>query len=772
MAAIAPLREGIALLRDGKAEEARSSFLAALRRDPNLVPAWVDLAAADIETCRKRHAIFAALVARILDPGEVMAATNLRLAARLECPGEDRLLDPAERAEAEIPSRQEDPAAWARAASLRRRGGARRLAAFLEFRALEAGGDREGILRRAAGDLEAAGLVRAARELLAGLPGEEDRRRAALLSRRLAGVTGPARDIARETAPRVGLRDPEEIDGLARIAEVLLLRGEDPAAARRELTRLLGAGQHPVVSAPFGRVRLPGGWTAVAPGEGPGRPVLLLRRFPGDTQVAFWPWRAPEDADLGAALAARLPDLAAVPAGSAGACPEAAGRGPLACRLVHLEADLGPSGRDVLEARVLAPGPGRGGVAVLVLAGDAGLGKDGLAEARQAVDALLAGIEFAPGDRLDSWARSADDGSPWRWPHPAAWRPLRQFREAQDPWRTFPAGNRLVVDLPPGVVAGPVSGGMRDERCGPFTRLWFRGNFVDLEGREVSLGGPDWAGHVDVRPGEGGRLAGAAERPADMVPAQDPGARLVGSADLGSALRLARTGMAGRVARFAGDSFPGTWFVAWVRVGDDLVVVEEPVRRGERSLSLLWIPVTVRPPDNPGPRPPVDVAARWRIRFLPAGGREERADPREGILVMGPLEVALPRGFRASMRASSPDGFPVIARGREGATLRIDRLAPSLRAATDTRERLAEVRLGGRPPGGWTTARKRRGSRILAASWPGADRAAWLVLPPDPARDPAFLLVLQGGHPVDRGRFREWARLVGSSIRWRARRRR
>ncbi len=771
VAAIEPLREGIALLREGKAEEARARFLAALRHDPNLVPAWVDLAAADIETCRRRHAIFAALVARILDPGEVMAATNLRLAARLDCPDELDRLGPAERAEAEIPSHQDDPAAWRRAAALRREEGAPLLAAFLEFRALEAGGDRATIVRRAAEDLVSAGLHRVARELLATLQDGASRARLAELERRLAEVAPLARRIARDTAPRAGLAGEDQVDGLARIAEVLLLRGATPGVVRRELPRLLGAGERPVVETPFGRVPLPRDWIAVRPGEGPGRPSLVLRRFPGDTQVAFWPWTPPPGGDVAASLATRLAELAAVPLGEPGPCPGEAGSS-LRCRLVRLEADLGPSGRDTLEARVLSPGPGRAGLVILVLPGDAGLGREGRADARRAVEELLGGLEFVPADRVVAWARRADDGSPWHWPHPAAWRPLRPFREAEDPWRTFPAGSRLVVDLPPGIVAGPVTGAFRDERCGPFTVLWFRGRFVDLEGRAVVLGGPGWAGHVDVRPGEGARLAAAAGEPARMVPSQDPEARFLGSADLGSALRTARTGTAGRVARFAGAAFRGTWFVAWVRVGNDLVVVEEPVAEGERSLSLLWIPVTLRPPDNPGPRPPVDVAARWRIRFLPTGRRDDRADPREGILVTGPLEVALPRGFRASMRASSADGFPVIARGREGATLRIDRIAPAPGADEVSRQRLAEVRLGGAPPGGWTLVRERRGARVLQATWPGSGRAAWLVLPPEPARESAFLLVLEQGERVAGSLAREWRKLIGSSIRWRSRRRR
>ncbi len=700
-----------------------------------------------------------------------MAATNLRLAARLDCPGELDRLGPAERAEAEIPSRQDDPAAWRRAAALRREAGDRLLAAFLEFRALEAGGDRAAILREAAEDLAAAGLVRVARDLLAELGDEAARKRGAELETWLAEVAPRAREIAAELAPRAGLSGEDQVAGLARIAEVLLLRGMAPAEVRRELPRLLGAGEHPVVDAPFGRVRLPDGWTPVRPGEGPGRPILVLRRFPGDTQVAFWPWVPREGEDPAVALAARLPELAAVPAGEPGPCP-GEGKTPLRCRLAHLEVDLGPAGRDTLEARILSPGPGRGGVAVLALPGDAGLGPAGLAAARQAIADLLAGIEFVPAERLSAWAGEADEDVPWRWPHPAAWRPLRPFREEEDPWRTFPAGSRLVVDLPPGIVAGSVSGTFRDERCGPFTVLWFRGRFVDLEGRSVVLGTEGWAGHVDVRLGEGARVAAATEDPSLMVPSQDPGARLLGAADLGSALRTARTGTGGRVARFAGDAFPGTWFVAWVRVGDDLAIVEEPVVEGERSLSLLWIPVTLRPPDNPGPRPPVDLAARWRIRFLPTGGRDDRADPREGILVVGPLEVALPRGFRASMRASSPDGFPVIARGREGAMLRIDRLAPSPAADEASRRRLAELRVGGAPPGGWTLVRKRRGARVLGAAWPGAGRAAWLVLPPDPATQSAFLLVFEGGDRVPAARSREWRKLVGSSLRWRPRRRR
>ena len=766
--AVPVLREGIALLREGRAEEARARLEGALRRDPNLVAAWVDLAAADIETCRRDHAIFAAMVARILDPSEVMAATNLRLASRLACPDEKERLTPAERAEAAIPAHQDDPAAWRRAAALRREAGDVLLAVFLEYRALEAGGDREAILRRAAADLAGVGLLRQAAALLAEVEDEEARARGKEMSRRVAAVEPRAAEIARRIAPRAGLSGDRETLGLARIAEVLLLRGADPADVEREVARLLGLGGPPELDAPFGRIRLPDGWMAIRAERGPGAPALVLRRFPGDTQVAFWP-RPPIPAGgaVEEVLASRLVELAATPVGPPAACT---GEGwPLPCRRVEIEADLGPAGRDRLVAFLLEPGDGGVGIVALALAGDAGLGEEGLAAAREAVAELVRGVRPVPPDRLRAWAATAGDAA-WRWPHPPAWRPVRSWREAEDPWRTFAVGERYVVDLPPGVTAGRVLPGFRDRRCGPFTRLWFRGGFVDLDKHRVSIGAPGWAGHVDVRPGAGGLLDAAAADPARMAPAGDPGARLLGSADLGAALAAARTGSAGRVARFAGKEFPGTWFVAWVRLGADLVVVEEPVTEGERSLALLWIPVTVRPPDNPGPEPPVDVAARWRIRFLPTRGRGDRADPREGILLTGPLEVALPRGFRASMRASSPDGFPVIARSREGATLRIDRLAPSASADEGARRRLAEARLGGAPPGGWTVVRERRGMRVLGGTWPG--RAAWLVLPPDPAGQSAFLLVLDGKQGIDRGIFTGWRRLVGSSLRLRRERRR
>jgi hypothetical protein len=734
-AAIRLTLEGMEAFRGGDFERAAERFAEAVRLDPTLAAAWINLSASAAELCHPDSALVGAMMGRLLAPDEPKAAENLRTASGLSCPaGRDPFVQPAERRAAEAPT---DSGEQVAAAAARRQAGHRLVAALYEEQALAAGADPAAVLPRLAEDLAAEGLLESAVAALGRAGSAAARERAAELRARHEANAAAAERLGRRIAARAGLEGSDQVSLATEIAAVLLARGIEPAQAERRLAEALGVGQPRRLQRPWGSVRLDAEWSPVG-AEQQGL-LLVARRFPGDTQVVLAGW---DDPGAPEARQRQVSSLLVRTAAAAldGWTPCATDRPDLGCQQAPFEVTLRGGTVTALDVFLLGPADGPPRLLALGLPGAAGCGPACREQARAELRALVETIT------VSGVAPPALE-APFDLPVPPSWTGPGPHGERDAPWRTHPAGGGLVIDVPPGIVAGRVEGTFRDRHCGPRTALWLRGAFVDEEGHEVVIGDADWAGYLDLLQGPAVPDDAAAVPP----PRTDPEASMQRSASLAAALEAAGSSHAGTVGVFAGGEFPGRWLVYRLQLGGGPeAVLALPVREGGASLSLHWMPTTLRAAEAEGPPGPVDLAEARDIVFKRVPANASRVDPREGTLIAGPIRVAVPRGFRVSMNAYSADGYPVVLRGEEGARITLERLPAGRAGSLQERERQTETLLDLEAPLDWRYERGGQ-ARVAVADVASEERERRLLLavPRSHGEQPAFRLTLERGEQLD-----------------------
>ena len=764
-------QRGASALREKHVSEAERLLERAVAADPLNGAAWIALAAARIEACDREGARFAALVAARTagSPAEAAAADEAaRRAAAVDCdPVAGRVPGLPARAEAAVSAEPSDYRLWAAAAATRRAHGDLLLAAFEEEQALALGGEPAIRRMKLAQDLERAGLWRAALELLAVEQGDEARAQADELAARIAANEPSARRIATALAAGKGWSDQGARRGLTDLALTALAAepDESPERIATRLAELLGVPPAAVIEGSWGRAPLRPGWTVVEPPAGlaGAPPAILLRRFPGDTQLAVYdPGRAwSEDAAASERfvrerlLAGREPR----PEDAPGACLPAPA--DARCERSRWSVTAGAEGRAVVGVYRLAAAGAAGSreIWVVGLAGNAGCGGGCGDDAARALAEQIAAIEPAaapPGDPADA---------PCGWPVPAAFMAERSHREREEPWRRIGVGEGLVIEVPPGVVAARVDKGV-PRRVG-------RPGDGAVGARLVR--GPGWHVGPDRRPGlvrmgrppARRRFAGG-RGPVRYPPAPDrPGCAPSGQRrpDAGSPGRRARRGSGHGTLR-RGEAFRGTWLVHRVRIGARELEIALPIAAGEKSLAPLWIAITARASDSEPPPPPYDLARRYRVRLDRQAVSQSPADPREGMLVGEGIRFLVPRGYRATLSGASADGFPVTLRNDRGSLIVVLRFDTPAELAARRSELEREW---GAPREPWKALRSTRERTVERAVFPpekgsgtAPRRAAALV-----TADAAFLVLLSPGKDTDPAAWAAESELVTASLKGR-----
>lgn len=767
LVAIEQAHQGTAAVRESRIVDATRDLALAIVHDPLLGAAWTNYSAALIEACLPRDAQAAATVARRLAPDDPNAAKNLRMALETAC--ETSLSGAVGLLDAEIYAIESQAAAEAfvAAARARRERGERLLAIFWEERALELGAAPAPIYARIGEDYRASGLLVAAAGALEAAGDEASRAAARDALARAEELRGLALQLGAALAREAGLASEDEIMSLALLAHEALADGQDEAAARRTLEHALRLDEPRRHEWPSGSVALDRSWAALGVETVRGRaPDLLLRRFPGDTQLALYAWEPVADEPPALTLARAFADVSATTGASWRSC---AGEIRSSCRVLDMEIDAGAEGRAPALGALLGPDEKNPTIVAIGVWGGAGCGDACRTASRAALEEAIAAIvpREAAGTSGASDAREPRrDGLAL--PMPAAWRAARTHDERRDPWLTQPVADDLRIDVPPGLVVARIEPGFADENAAQATTLWLRGAFVDQEGLRVRIGDERFAGTVDVHRGEADET-GSGGIAARLAPRSDPKARFRASADLGPSLARARTGAAGTVARFQGDAFRGEWIVHELSQGDDRIVVALPAAEGHRSLALHWIAVTLRRAEAEPPPPPVDLSARQGIAYRKLDS-SSRTDPREGLLDSGDLSLATPRGYRVSMSGYSADGFPVTMRDASGSRVILERLAPGDAATLEARRRQVEALLGP-ARGEWAERRKGRDARCVTAELApeeGRERRVWLLVPLDHASAAAYRIVAVRGETQVESEWELAIEVIETSLRYRA----
>ena len=458
-------------------------------------------------------------------------------------------------------------------------------------------------------------------------------------------------------------------------------------------------------------------WYAGSSVSGPGAPILELRRWPGDTVLAFY--------DLEAEGApAPLPGL------------ELAGKAATAGDWTIHDGTLATTrgARRVVWGEIRAHGRRIGALGV---PGDGGFGS-------AAVPDLTAAIEAALRRTTVEESASGPAAVPVVPDLPA---PPKAADESHDGWQTF-QGPGFTLGLPPGLRAARLDAGVGPARPMAYAAAWIRGRFRDRDKQEVIVGDARHAGYVAWidTPDEAWR-AGVAP------PLGAPDADKKDEAPLDDPVREWTGANRATVSHWKAEGFAGDWLVFRLLVGVRGIEIGLPVVSSWRSSALFWIPTTWRPDDKPPAPPPIDPAASLGVRFDRMSGEDRRRLPlTEGFLYVGDLKLEVPKGFWPVANLASSDGMPLSFIDSDGRTVgTLTRLA----AGSE------DLAVEGRP--GWSKVPHAKAQRA-SAIWKHEGGAAILV-----ARDGHGYLLQPS--PLEGGPAAAWSRLWQSASFTRAPRR-
>ena len=441
--------------------------------------------------------------------------------------------------------------------------------------------------------------------------------------------------------------------------------------------------------------------------EGPGAPALEIRRWPGDTIVAYYALPSEGEPVL-------VPGLTLTGSGSTyGACSVRDGR--LAVNKIE---------RSVVWGECAAAGAR---AAVLGIPGDAGLGPSARTDLREEILAVVGRTRFDAGQ--------APAARPLQ--VPVLPPPAVAADERRDAWQVF-QGDAFTIGLPPGFRAMRLDLSVPAPRAIPGGIAWLRGRFVDRDGSPIAVGDGTRAGYLArVEAEDEAWRAGVA------APLGAPAAERLDEAELHD-LVLEWTGATKAVvSHWKEPGFSGDWLVFRLHLRGSGIEIGLPVVSGWRSLALFWIPVTWRGPGlSPAP-PPIDPAVGLGVRFDRLGPAEKRQALVEGTLQVGTLRLDIPRGYWPVANLAAPDGLPVTVFDATGAIAGRIESVPA--------DGLAAILAGE----GWTP-QPRPASRKAASIHVRADGTCVLV----PKAGDGYVLAPEAGGKERAG---AWQRLVESA---------
>ncbi|ANM28756.1 hypothetical protein ABI59_02715 [Acidobacteria bacterium Mor1] len=444
-------------------------------------------------------------------------------------------------------------------------------------------------------------------------------------------------------------------------------------------------------------------WFQTLPPDRPDSPLMVVRRWPGDSLLAFYPIEIPGPPDDGPAVSIpgfEVEERVADPSETAPLRIAWHGR---------IAGELGAHPATWWEEPV-----GEGfRLGVLGVAGDGGFGMAGHHSLRRELAAAVKRIELIP----EAFSRVPQVGAGNEVSLPTLDVPPADARESDDPWQ-IAEGPDFTIGLPPGFRLRRLDfEGLVTPRPVEDALLWFRGAFVDRDDKPVVVGGLSRAGYV----------ARISEPDADWFPGKSaprgaPDASLVAGFEY-PLIKDWTNCQDGRAERWNEPAF-GDWVVFRMLCSGAGVEIGLPVSEGRTSLALYWVPATWREAgESPAP-PPIDPAKRFGIKFDTLRGSERRAHPlTEGYLGVPGLRLSLPKDWWPVASLRTRDGFPVQLIGKRGGRFgRLERLDPG-------DPLLVEVASEGAADSGWLREKRPRAYR--AESVHHREDGTWVYVHPD-----------------------------------------
>jgi hypothetical protein len=383
-------------------------------------------------------------------------------------------------------------------------------------------------------------------------------------------------------------------------------------------------------------VRTDGRWFATLPAAGDGAALLELRRWPGDSVLAFYAVTPSSKDDTGrmtpvpgaqfTALARAQPGLGAWE----GWVATTAGDRPA----LWIE-------RQVAEDQAW--------LGTLLLPGDAGLGSQGISSLTEEMMAVLRHVEIRPA----AWKTQVPIPAGTKVILPVTAETPGDGDEELTPWQVARAQG-FTLGLPPGFRARRMDGGVPPPRNLPGARLWFRGRGVDTDGVRVVVGDERRFGYV-ARVDEPDKAWSSGARP----PLGAPQAKRIDIEAFALLVERSRAQKA-TAERWAEAGFAGQWLVFRMRFEDHGYEIGIPVLEGRLSPSLYWIAATWRDDGRPPAPPPIDPAERFGIKFerLTRGDRQKQPWM-SGYLTVPGLRAEISQGWVPAASLRSENGYPV-----------------------------------------------------------------------------------------------------------------
>jgi hypothetical protein len=387
-----------------------------------------------------------------------------------------------------------------------------------------------------------------------------------------------------------------------------------------------------------------GRWFGAQSRSGPGSPFFELRRWPGDSVIAFYAlpgqasseegaWRA-----FGAASFSRSVSEDKRMSRWEGTLDTTAGARPAE----WIERSVGPEAAAHLG--------------VLMVAGDAGLGAESIAATTEEMFSILRRLEIDP----DRWASEPGTAAGDPLVAPETGGLAGEGDEKTQPWQVI-EGRDFTLSLPPGIRARRLDRGMPPPRPVAGGLLWFRGRFTDRTGLRVVVGDTSRSAYVaEVVPVTPEWRAGRSP------PIAAPGSRSLIGLSFAEAEETTGASLA-RAERWEESGFEGNWIVFRLAFADRGVEIGLPIVAGRQSQALFWIPLTWRGAGQLPAPPPMDPAERFDIRFSRFVGTDQRAHPwSQGYLEVPGLRAEIPKGWEPVANVRTETGFPVSIVDGEG----------------------------------------------------------------------------------------------------------
>jgi hypothetical protein len=377
-------------------------------------------------------------------------------------------------------------------------------------------------------------------------------------------------------------------------------------------------------------------WFSTHSGGGVGTPLLVLRRWPGDTAMALYAISGPLEQERPAEPPVSESDFE-LAAGWSESRADWVGK---------INTTAGERSAIWVDKRV--PGDAKR-LGVLLIPGDAGLGASGVADLTVELLSML--------DRI------VIDGEKWkRLPGLAPGRsviipPMGSIpgdrSEKEDPWQVV-RGTGFTMGLPPGFRARRLDGGAPPPVEIPGGLLWLRGRFRDMEDVAVVVGDGSRVGYVAAVEPMGKEWSSSSAAPLG-APSSTRAAKQ------SFPLVAERAGAVSATAeRWKEAGFEGEWLLFRLLFEKLGVEIALPVLEGRKSASLFWIPATWRPEGKSPAPPPVDPAERFGISFARLRPSQQARQPwTEGYLSVPGLRAAMPKGWFPAASLRSRNGFPI-----------------------------------------------------------------------------------------------------------------